>query len=159
MTTELFRRIITYLAERGFHYEVFEHAPVFTADVASQISDHSREEGTKSLALRGQRTIVVVTVAGNERVDFRQVATLLGEKKLSMANSELLSARLGSEVGGLAPFGYDSAVRLAVSESLFKASSVYFNPGRNDMTVRVSGSVFCEIMQAHNAVVIRSCQE
>lgn len=154
MKTELFDKIIEFLKKKNIDYELTIHEPVYTSDQASEISGHVNEEGTKSLALSSEKYFIVVTVSGNERVNFRAIKKFLGVKKLGMCQEESLKTNLKTEIGGLAPFGYGSDIIILVSISLFNQNKVYFNPGRNDATIAVRGEIFKDIMTACGAKII-----
>ena len=65
-----------------------------------------------------------------------------------------IKERLHTEIGGLAPFGYDSKVIIIVSKKLLAQKKVYINPGRNDVTLMISGNNFNKIMIDQKAEVI-----
>lgn len=155
-STLLFDSVIAMLSSTGEIFELIEHQPVFTSETASKLCDHPPEQGTKSLALFKKDRYVVATIAGDERFDFPLIAKLVGEKKLSMATEKSLVESLGTEVGGLAPFGYGPCVTLVVSERLFDGPVVYFNPGRNDRTIRMASSAFRRMMNAAGAIFLNT---
>jgi Ala-tRNA(Pro) deacylase len=154
MKTELFQTIIEYLNQNNIKFELFKHEPVYTSATASTVLGHTEKEGTKSLALKTEKGLVVVTVSGIERVDFKVLKQLLDVKKIEMCDTDIINKDLGTEVGGLAPFGYQNQIQIVVSHTLFNQNSVYFNPGRNDATIRVGGKVFKTITLDHGAKVI-----
>ncbi|ALF51665.1 hypothetical protein ACX27_00495 [Nostoc piscinale CENA21] len=71
-----------------------------------------------------------------------------------MCDPETLSQILGTEVGGLAPFGYELNVQLVVSSTLFKQKYIYLNPGRNDATICISGEDFKSVMLGNKARIL-----
>lgn len=154
MNTELFDQIIEFLKNKHMDYDLAFHNPVYTSEQASKVSGHIDEEGTKSLALSSEKQLIVVTVSGNEHINFKGIKKFLGVKKLRMCQEETLKTNLNTEIGGLAPFGYGSDVILLVSNRLFTQIKVYFNAGRNDATIAVSGETFKNIMTICNAKIL-----
>jgi len=157
--TALYENVLKVLSKYRCEYDEFQHEPVYTSETASVVMDHPEEQGTKSLAMTPKKgtegAVVVVTVAGNERMDFKRAATAVDMKKLSMAPESTVSDVLGTEIGGLAPFGYESkGVRLVVSKTLLNQDLVYINPGKNDVTIRIKGGDFAKLMRAEGAVVL-----
>jgi prolyl-tRNA editing enzyme YbaK/EbsC (Cys-tRNA(Pro) deacylase) len=150
---KLYDNIVTRLQQKNIDFKLIEHEPVFTSEIASQVVNHPESEGTKSLALKTNKGIVIATVAGNERLDFKTIKQLLQVKKISMCDSESLQQELGTEIGGLAPFGYDSEVKLLVSSTLFNQENIYINPGRNDVTLKLIGQDFASVMLGNNAII------
>src|SRR5947199_10448506 len=107
MIKSLYECVLTCMKNCGVQFEETRHEPVFTSEVARRVSGHPEEQGTKSLVLQtSEGKLVVVTVCGDERIDFNRTKKLLGVKKVKMCDEELLPSRLGTELGGVAPFGY-----------------------------------------------------
>lgn len=154
MATGLFNRIIEYMDKNSIKYELSEHKSVYTSSEASKVSGHTENEGTKSLALDTEKGVVVVTVSGNERVDFNSIKRLFNLKKIEMCDAKKIADTLHTEIGGIAPFGYDKNIKIVVSNKLFENSKVYFNPGKNNATICVDGETFKKIMIKQGAQVI-----
>ena len=155
MNTPLYTSIKRILDKESIEYEEAQHEPVYTSDMAGDVSGHANEEGTKSLVLElGTGGLAVVTVTGGDRVDFKLIKKVLREKKITMCQSGVLSGQLGTEIGGVAPFGYGANVKLVVSPKLFRQKNVYFNAGRNDVTIKVSGQDFQKAMALCGAIVL-----
>lgn len=150
---KLYQNILAYLTQKGIYFELFQHEPVFTSEKASEVVNHAEAEGTKSLALKTNEGFAIATVSGKERLDFKRIKQLLGVKTLKMCDAESLEKELGTEIGGLAPFGYDSGIKLMVSRTLFSQKNIYINPGRNDVTIRLKGEDFASVMLENNAII------
>ncbi|MEO1527073.1 MAG: YbaK/EbsC family protein [Planctomycetota bacterium] len=127
--------------------QYLQHTSVFTSSSASEVCGHTPEEGTKSLIVEADGSLVVVTVSTDARIDFSALKKLLGTKKIRMAKGENLFSQLGTEPGGIAPFGYGSEIKICVSQKLFVQSKLYFNPGRNDVTAVISGGDFERVIR------------
>ncbi len=154
MNTVLYKKIIEYLNSKKIDYSLTEHEPVYTSDQAAHISQHPPEEGAKSLALNAGERIGVVTVSGAERINFKGIQNALKTKKINMCNEEVIKKKLNTEIGGLAPFGYDKDVIIIVSKKLLTQKKVHINPGRNDATLMISGNDFNKIMADQKARII-----
>ncbi|ALF51666.1 hypothetical protein ACX27_00500 [Nostoc piscinale CENA21] len=77
MITLLYQRIIAYLEKNKIQFQLFEHEPVYTSETASKVLNHAEEEGTKSLALQAGNNLIVVTISGNERIDFKKIKKIV----------------------------------------------------------------------------------
>lgn len=150
---KLYQNIIAYMTQKGIEFELFQHEPVFTSEKASEILNHAETEGTKSLALKTNEGFVIATVSGNERINFQKIKQLLGVKSIKMCDAKYLKKELGTEIGGLAPFGYDSGIKLMVSSTLFAQENIYINPGRNDVTIRIKGQDFGRVMLENKGII------
>ena len=159
--TQLYDNIISKLKKYKCEYEEFDHEPVFTSAAATNVMEHPEKQGTKSLAIEPKKgsklAIIVVTVSGHERINFKTVTQVTGIKKLSMCSEETIARILGTEIGGLAPFGYATeGICLLVSKNLFEQEKVYFNPGKNNVTICLSGTDFQKVMRAEGAKLLPS---
>lgn len=144
--TRLYQQIVPVLKEENIPFTLYKHDPMWTITEASTFLDYPLEQGTKSLVLEGEDKRVIATVPGHEHCDFRAIKRAVGVKRISMCREKTLAERFGVERGGVAPFGYSCGVILVVSSSLFEVPYVYFTPGRREITVRISGKDFKQIM-------------
>jgi len=154
MGKSTYDRILEILKNSSAQYEIVSHQPVYTSEEASRTIGHEEREGTKSLVLQDGEFIVVVTVSGDEKIDFKKVARLLSRKKLKMTQEETMKEMLGVNSGGVAPFGYDTNFPLVISKKLLEMSWVYINPGKNDVTIKIKGDHFAEIMKKEKAMIL-----
>lgn len=150
----IYQNIINRLITNHIEYACIEHAPVFTSQEARKLLNHKIEEGTKSLVLKSKNKIVIVTVTENEKVDFKQVQTIINEKQVQMLNVNELFEKIGVGIGAVAPFGYDIDVILLVSKTLFNQENIYINPGVNNVTIKLSGQAFKNIIDLENGIYI-----
>lgn len=151
MATELFETIRRYLENSEYDFDIVEHDPVYTSEEARETLGHEPMEGTKSLVLDSESRLVVVTVPEPQDVDFDQISELTNTSGLEMCDPDVVEEELATEIGGIAPFGYGDDVITVVSSRLFGESTVYFNPGRNDVTAKVTGDVFERIARDWDA--------
>lgn len=149
----LYSEIKTILENMAISFQEFEHRPVYTSKEASEVSEHLEAESTKCIVLQSLEKIFVVTMAANEKINYSEIKKVLGEKKLSMMPIEDLRQKLGIEVGAVSPFGYESTVRLVVSSSLLKQNNIYINPGLNNVTIKIRGKDFENIMLHSRALL------
>jgi len=147
----VFENITDYMHSRGIAHRCLEHDPVYTTEQAEGTVGHAPSEGTKSLALESECGLAVATVSGSERLDFGAIKRILGVRRLRMHNRSLLHQDFGVDDGGLAPFGYQPGIEILISETLIAEERIFFNPGRNDLTIEVTGVVFKEMAEHWHA--------
>lgn len=148
------QRIDTILSELQIEVERHSHRPVFTSLEAAEVLNHPPELGTKTLLLRAKSgKLYVATTSTVAKLPFDMLANRTGEKRLSTeARIETLSD-LGAMPGGLPPFGFDQEIGVLIAEKLHNQSFIYFNPGTNTTTYKVTGADFRRICRAVSAIL------
>jgi prolyl-tRNA editing enzyme YbaK/EbsC (Cys-tRNA(Pro) deacylase) len=85
MTLE--EKIVQTLQEQGIEFEIHEHAPVYTNPTMATALGVSEAETVKSLVLATkEKTMVVLVLPGNKKVDWKAAARTANTKKVSFAN-------------------------------------------------------------------------
>lgn len=135
--------IFDQLQNIGIEYRVIDHPPVFTvADVGRYFPD---DFPVKNLLLKEEKgeCCVFVIMKGDERLDTKKLAELVGCKKLQFAKPEVLLARLGVEPGSASLFSLlhegSVGVEVVVDERLLQQPEVGFHPSVNTQTVFIAG--------------------
>ncbi len=153
--TTMYNDVINLLSDFNINYDVFHHKPVLTTLEAENILQHLPEEGTKSLVLESSDIIFVVTVAGNERFNFKQIKAILKAKKIRMISVEKLRKTLGLEVGAVPPFGYQSNIKLLFSDTLLNQEFIYINPAKNNITFKIDGNNLTKLIEGLDIAVFK----
>ena len=153
----VFNNITSSLDSSGIPYHIDWHEPVYTATQAGDVAGHPFDEGSKCIVFQGRSRIYVVSLVTSERLHLRALKHFLDEKKLRMLPNERLKELFEMEAGAVAPFGYEThgiEVSLLVSACLLARENVYISPGKNDATLRISGSDFRQIMKERKAIIL-----
>lgn len=152
MSTPVQQRVDAILSLLGIEVERYSHRPVFTSLGAAEMLNHPPEMGTKTLLLRAKSgKLYVATTSTIDRLPFDVLASKAGEKRLRTENRLETLSELGVMAGGLSPFGFSPQICILVSESLYRQPFIYFNPGTNVSTYRVTGEDFRRICTAEDA--------
>jgi Ala-tRNA(Pro) deacylase len=131
-------KIIGILKEQAVAYEVFEHEPVYTNPTMAAALGVSEAETVKSLVLTTrEKTMVVLVLPGDKKVDWKKAAAGIGTKKVSFAKPEEVLAQVGCEVGCVPPFGQLAALPVFMDGDVTKKEYVYFNPGVHHKSYRI----------------------
>ena len=124
-------RIQQLLAEARIESQVVEfEQPTRTSAEAAAAIGCTVAEIAKSVVFRTQdsdRAVIVVT-SGDNRVSEDKVAKLVGEA-LAPARAEFVRAATGYVIGGVAPFGHASPVRLFLDADLQRFRKVWAAAG------------------------------
>ncbi len=112
-------RVRAALAELGVSGQ-----PVVLADAAPTAAIAAAQLGcdvaaiANSLIFAADGEPLLVLTSGGHRVDTAKVATLIGATKVGRADPEMVKARTGMTIGGVAPVGHLGAVRTLVDVTL-----------------------------------------
>jgi len=137
MTLE--EKIVETLREKGIEYEVHEHEPVYTNPTMAEALGVSEAETVKSLVLTTkEKTMVVLVMPGNKKVDWKAAAKTVNTKKVSFAKPEAVSEAVGCEVGCVPPFGHLTDLPIFVDPELTRRTYVYFNPGVHHKSFKIT---------------------
>ncbi|HSX05862.1 MAG TPA: YbaK/EbsC family protein [Candidatus Saccharimonadales bacterium] len=133
-------------------YRSVDHPAVFT--VAESL-EHLRDEvPVKNLLLveKGEERKVLVILPGNDRLDARRVAEVIGSRKLQFASEATLKAALGVTPGSVSLFSLlhegSGGVEVVIDERLLAEPEVGFHPSNNTSTIFIPGSAVPRIVQA-----------
>ncbi len=137
MTLE--EKIVETLRDKGIDYEVHEHEPVYTNPTMAEALGVSEAETVKSLVLTTkEKTMVVLVMPGNKKVDWKAAARTVNTKKVSFAKPDAVSEAVGCEVGCVPPFGHLTDLPVFVDPELTRQTYVYFNPGVHDKSFKIN---------------------
>ncbi len=95
------------LKQFNIPYIEISHKAVFTIEEAILENIPNRIEGTecKNLFVKGKDHYYLIFIEASKRANFKALAKLVGEKKLSLASPLELNNILGLTAGSVSPFG------------------------------------------------------
>ena len=132
------------LDSAGINYKLIDHPPVYT--VAESMEHMPDKFPVKNLLLKeekGDRCVFVIC-KGDERVDTKKIAELVGCKKLQFAKPEVLMAKLGVEPGSASIFSLlhigSGGVEVVIDNRLPGQNELGFHPSKNTQTLLIAGS-------------------
>lgn len=146
-----YNNIQTILNEGKIVPETITHPPVLTCEEADAFTPDPKA-GLKSLVLQTKSNIKAVCVLlGDQRVDFKAVQNLIGER-VSMMPEEDACDYIGCSKGAIPPFGHAQPLAIYVDKAVLDHSVVYFNPGINTETMGLRKDDFLKVLEDHHAV-------
>ncbi len=142
------QQVEKYLDDNNIEYTLHEHPAVYTCEEAEKYCGDIPGLACKNLFLKdkkGSRHFLIVLPA-TKRADLKQIAVLVGEKKVSFASSDALMEKMNLEPGAVSPFGLinDSQheIEVFVDSDVHAAAIVSFHPNRNTGTLELTGAMF-----------------
>ncbi|HDO1318329.1 prolyl-tRNA synthetase associated domain-containing protein [Aeromonas veronii] len=133
--------IYSLLDQLAIPYQRVDHPPVFTCEEASRLLPDLPAAKTKNLFLRDPKSerLFLVVSPEDHRVDLKELAVMLGVKRLSFGSPERLDAVLGLTPGSVTLFAMvrdrEKAVELVVDEAIWQAEQVQCHPLVNTATL------------------------
>jgi Ala-tRNA(Pro) deacylase len=140
------QNILDRMQEHGVRFEAVEHEPVYTNPAMAEALGVTEAETVKSLVVKTKEgELAVVVLPGDAKMDWKRTAASIGTKKVSFAKPEVVSDRVGCEVGCVPPFGHPLPV--VMDRQLTEYEHVYFNPGVHHKSFRITSSKLVELCE------------
>ncbi len=138
-----------------------EHVPVFTVGEARLVHHQISGGHCKNLFCKDEKGALWLIVALEDaRIDLKAAKDRIGSKRLTFAQSELLSEILGVEPGSVTPFGLinDTQIKTNVilDDAMMKLDKLNFHPLKNNATTTISSLDLVSFIKAtgHNPRIV-----
>lgn len=136
---EGFRRVSALLEQRRHgHAPVFLEIAARTAQEAADALGVQVGQIAKSVVFRRRSddAAVLVVTSGDQRVDERKVAALVGA--VGRADAEFVKTKTGYTIGGVAPVGHSTPAVLLIDRELFRFDVIWAAAGHPNGVFRLS---------------------
>lgn len=143
--------VLAALDELGIEHREEKHEAVYTVAQSKKVL--TEKVPVKSLLLQERKGdgLVLVIMAGDKRLQPKQVSETLGLKKLEFATSEVLKGALGVKPGSVSLFGLLHAgsgeVQVVIDEQLTKEEEIGFHPNDNTSTIFIAGPEIIKLVE------------
>lgn len=136
-------KVYSYLDNLNIKYSVVNHPVASTTELADKYIEGHDGIRTKTMFLynKNKTNFYLIVLDESQRVDFKYLENLLGEKKIKFASDEVLINKLGLERGVVSIFGLlnDSEnTTVLLDEKINQGLPVTFHPNMNDATLFIS---------------------
>lgn len=91
---------------------------------------------------------LLVLMHGDRAVSTRQLARIIGAKKVVPVRPDIALLCTGYQVGGISPFGTRQALPVYVQFTILKMETIYINGGKRGFLVEVQPDVLLETLSA-----------
>lgn len=124
-----------FLKAHDIDYEVFHHAPAYTAQETAEAQHVPGEQLVKSVIVKGDEGYIMCVLPATHRLDFDRLEKGLGKRNWYLASEEELAELFpGVELGAEPPFG---ELPIYADERLKKDEWIYFNGGDHTTIIRM----------------------
>jgi len=135
---EVYARIIATLKGNDVQFEPYEHEAVKTSEEAAKIRNTPLHSGAKALVMYADEKPVMITIAGDRKVDTKAFKELYGVRDLRMATPEEVTKVTGVVIGAVPPFGHIFNIPLYMEKSLVDNEKINFNAGLHTKSISMS---------------------
>ncbi|OLS26830.1 MAG: Prolyl-tRNA editing protein ProX [Candidatus Heimdallarchaeota archaeon LC_3] len=154
--SQMSEKVYTFLDKKNIKYKIHDHPPVFTVEEAKQLRKNIQGLHCKNLFLKDSRRkmFYLVTTPADKKIVLKDLCTMIGAKKLTMASSENLKEFLGVGPGSVSPLGLindtNSIVNFIIDNDVLNADVVNFHPNDNSKSVEFDIENFKKIVSSLN---------
>lgn len=127
----------------GIDFELVEHEPAVTTELADKFIEGIEGVRTKTLFLTDQkkRRFYLIIMDDGKMLDMDNFKDLVGEKRVKMASSETLDKKMGLAPGVVSPFGLlnneEKDIKVFIDEDIINEDRMSFHPNTNEKTIFV----------------------
>ncbi len=152
-------QLLSYLTSLGIAYKNTPHKAVFTAEEGEECWKDISCMHCKNLFCKDAKGKFWLIVApAKKKVDLKSLPALIGSKRLSFANEELLFEKLGVFAGSVTPFAIindkNNEVRVVLDEEMMKEEEINFHPLTNTATTTLTPKELRLFMSAQNHLLL-----
>ncbi len=165
------KKIIKYLDDNKYKYEVIQHRTTYTAWDTSQTEHIKPQEVAKSLVLKAGKDWIVAVIPSNKNLDKKKLLKVINDhrkktsasasadakakadkettadkkdpaKKIEFAKESWMKKNIDGKVGATPPFSGILKADIYIDKSLLNSSKVYLGSGEYDASIRISAKEY-----------------
>jgi Cys-tRNA(Pro) deacylase len=130
----------------SFMYAYSDHGGARQAAMELNIPEH---RVVKTLVMETEdQSPLLALMHGDQAVSTRQLARVIGTKKVFPAQPEKALNVTGYQVGGISPFGTRQNMPVYVQTTILNLKTIYINGGKRGFMVEVDPSVLLKTLSA-----------
>lgn len=129
------------LDELNIKYKKVDHKAVFTMEEMAELNLENEDEIVKNIFIRDDKKInyYLVLIAGNKRVNLKELRNNLGLRPLTFASEEDLEKYLGLHKGSVTVLGVlndtNHIVKVLIDEDIKKFQEIGVHPNENTASI------------------------
>jgi Ala-tRNA(Pro) deacylase len=141
-------RLERYLREKGVPYSMHHHPPAYTAQAVAESEHVSGKIVAKVVIVFLDKTMTMLALPANLRVNFAKAGKSLGGKEVRLAlEDEFAAAFPDCDLGAMPPFGNLYDLETIVDRQLAGAETIVFNAGTHEDTVHLNYADYERLVQ------------
>jgi Ala-tRNA(Pro) deacylase len=146
------KKIIKYLGDNKYKYEIIDHKTTYTAWDTSQTEKVKPQEVSKALVMKADADYLVALVPANKNLDKAKLLKIINAdrkkhktkpvKKIDFAKEAWMKKNLIGKVGAVPPFAGLLKLEIYADNLLAKNKKIYVGSGEYTQSFRISTSQF-----------------
>ncbi|MBE8717252.1 Cys-tRNA(Pro) deacylase [Cellvibrio polysaccharolyticus] len=140
------------------HIHQYHHDPAAESygEEAAQKLGVSTEQVFKTLVvMTDSKELITGVVPVSGTLDLKKIAKAAGEKKVVMADKQLVEKVTGYVLGGVSPLGQKKALRTFVDESAQYFDTVFVSAGKRGLEIELAPDDLCKLTEGKFADIGR----
>ena len=121
----------------AFEYEYKEKGGTRQTSIELGVDEHLV---VKTLVFDADDSIIIVLMHGDKEVSTKELARLLGIKKVEPADPKKAMNATGYQFGGTSPFGLRKNLPIFLEETILDLPYIYINGGKRGLIVKIKTS-------------------
>ncbi len=141
---ELFNKVDNKLKELNIEYQIVDHPPAVTIELADKFIEGIEGVRTKTMFLtnKKKRNFYLVILDDAKRLDMDKFKELVEEKQIKMASPESLMEKMMLVPGIVSPFGLlnneDRDIKVYIDKEIINEERMSFHPNTNEKTLFIN---------------------
>ena len=141
------------IAFQPHFYPYEDHGGTRVASAKLRVPEHAIIKTLVMASESGQPLLVLEH--GDNQVSTKQLARILGVKKINPCDEGTAQKHTGYQVGGISPFGTKKKMPVYAEKSIFSLSKMYINGGKRGFLVEISPA---DLVRALAVIEIEAAQ-
>lgn len=151
--------IISLLQKNNISFSITEHSAVYTIDDKDKINFSQQGIICRNLFLQNNNSshYYLVTMAPNNRIDLKKLATIIGSSRLSFAPEKHMEQLLGVSTGGVTPLaliGNNNNTITWITDTSLLEERIGIHPNTNTATVWLSFKDLQDLLKSYGFIPI-----
>jgi len=122
-------KVKRYLDSKNIDYEELAHKTVYTAYDAAQTLKKQLKEIAKTILIEADKTHVLVVLPADKKIDMEKLKKVLGAKKVSIPNEQVMIKVLKIKPGTLSSFGKLHNLEVIVDKAMLGVKKAVISTG------------------------------
>jgi len=105
-----------------------------------------QERVFKTLVVQSEDTLFVAVVPVSSKLSLKELAKVVGVKKIAMADAKIVEKSTGYVLGGVSPFGQKKRLVTVVDKSALEYETIFVSAGKRGLDVEINPQVLHQLL-------------